>query len=673
MKPSFFTRHRRVLIGLGTATAFSLGLAATVMSFKSAVNVSNTPGATEKAKAARLAFQSGLEFRKAWLYTYSDAGAGNGPANVYARSSFDEGQSWSAPVLLSRDAQGLATGGQQITTAGGFITAADNGKPSLAAPPVTSGPRVLISWTSSYCPQDPVTGSAGHSGNYASAVQGQSSLTSGAAVDHPFHCVWVATSTDPQLLEWQSTQLTDGTRDAIGDVPASNATGTGFALAWQEDPAGLKPGEAEGPGDGGSGATVSAGTNIWYSHATATDGTQLRTHVRQASDNNSTATGAPGASRPNLAISGNTAVLAYEESACAGGSTGKCIVHHGFALSAPPFSQAPGAAGDPGSVMSDPSRNARRVRVALQGASAAPTSGLRSLLLWRESASQAGEGAPADIMIRRGFAHASGEGSDGYASADLLADTPKAITSGAEAGANANAHRALLRNNLIALAYDQTPSMAAADPARTQPPTATYNLYLARSTDSGASWTPARNLSRLTQAGLRVVEPRLVPTAGTVFNPLTGNPDPGDTQNTQVFFVAYGVENNDTQGTGGRIYLSRTSDQGQTFEPFVPVPGGPGAQSEAQLRVAPDGASVGVLWMQEQTPADTLSRDAMFAAAQPSTLATPVASGGGCTVSSGQATTDPLLPLMLALGVVGWLSRPRRQRGDPAADAPKAP
>lgn len=62
-------------------------------------------------------------------------------------------------------------------------------------------------------------------------------------------------------------RLTSGVRDA-NQLFAGGAGGAGFALTWQEDPLGLRPGSAEGPGDGWGGAVTSNGTDIWYSYIT---------------------------------------------------------------------------------------------------------------------------------------------------------------------------------------------------------------------------------------------------------------------------------------------------------------------------------------------------------------------------------------------------------------------
>lgn len=670
-------KQGKTAIAVAAMAVVSAAIAATALSFSTPVNVSQTPTPTEKAKDVRLAYKDGTNFKKAWVYTYGDGPVGS--ENVYVKYSFDEGATWSAAVLLSRDAAGAATGGQIITTKGGFSIAADNNKPNIFAPPATGGANVVVTWTSAYCPQDPT---ASNSGAYTSTVQGQSSLT-GGAIDHPYFCLWTATTTDPNLASWSTTQLTNGARDALGDVVTGNATATGYALTWQEDPAGLKPGEAEGPGDGGSGATVTPGTNIWYSWAATPSGATFRTNIRQASDNNDQVTsGAPGASRPNLAMSGNTAVLAYEENGCPGGSTGKCIRYHSFTYNAPTFSTVPGAEGEAGTIVSDVTKNARRVRFVLQGASAAPSSNLRTLLLWRESAASDGEGAPADIVIRRGLANAAAAGTSGFTAADILASSPQNLTNLAVTGANANAHRALIRNGFIALAYDMTPSMNGANAKISNPTTANYNLFLTRSTDSGVTWESARNLTNLTDITMRVVEPRIVATPGTIVNPLTGTADAGDTQNTNTFYLAYATEKNDATAAAGRVYVSRTTDQGATFETFVPVSSVAAGQSEAQLRATPDGSSVAALWMQEQTIGNELTKDAMFASAVPVTVADPVvpppttappaaeaptplegyySGGGGCVAAPNGAPFDPVLPLLAAAGLAGLGVRRRRK------------
>jgi hypothetical protein len=248
-----------------------------------------------------------------------------------------------------------------------------------------------------------------------------------------------------------------------------------------------------------------------------------------------------------------------------------------------------------------------------------------------------------------------------------LADAPRKITNLAASGGNANAHRAIMRDGFVALAYDLTENMAAADPEKTNPPTANYNLYLTRSKDGGSTWDTARNVSNLKDVSQRVVEPRLVPTPGTIVNPITSTPDPGDTQDAGTFFIAYATAKNNAASASGRVYVSRSTDQGVTLEPFVPVSSSSAGQSETQLRASPDGSSVGVLWMQEQTPGNELTKDAMFATAVPAAVLPPPApvevpkSGGGCTVTGRESPFDPLLPAVAMLSVIGLgLRRLRR-------------
>lgn len=596
----------RMGAALGLCAVAAAVYAATALHFGPEVNVSRTPTPTEKAKVVRLAYLHDGTFRKVWFFTYGDGPAGR--QNVYARHSFDEGATWSEPVLLSRDAANVATGGQSITAKGPLIFVADNEKPTIFAPPVTSGPVIVITWNSAYCPQNPAA--ANNAGSYDNPMQGVSDFDGDGTLDRPYHCLWVATTTDPLLAAWDVHQITNGERDVINEVIAGSATGSAFAMAWQEDPAGLQPGEGEGRGDGGMGSHVTGGTNVWYTHAPNANGVTLRANVAQLSDNNATGTGQPGASRPNLQISGATAVLAYEETACPGGSTGKCIVYHSFPYTAHD-------ANAPGTIVSDVTKNARRVRFFLQGAAAAGPSSLRTVLLWRETPFVTAA-APSDIIVRRGLVNAAERpGSTGFLPSDILADTPQNLTDVARFGGNANAHRAIVRGSFVGLAYDLTPSMDAANPEKTANPTANYNLIFTRSTNNGeaGSWSPALNLSRVDSPAFTVVEPRLVPTPGTIVNPLTGSPDAGDTQNPNVLFVSFATESNELVGKAGRVSVARSIDQGVTFERFVPVSSAAAGQSEAQLRPSPDGGSTSVLWMGEQTSGDPATKDAMFAMA----------------------------------------------------------
>jgi hypothetical protein len=237
-------------------------------------------------------------------------------------------------------------------------------------------------------------------------------------------------------------------------------------------------------------------------------------------------------------------------------------------------------------------------------------------------------------------------GSSGFLPSDILADTPQNMTNVARFGGNANAHRAVVRGSFIGLAYDLTPNMDAANPEKTAIPTANYNLYFTRSTNNGAagSWSPARNLSRIDSPTDTVVEPRMVPTPGTIVNPLTGTPDPGDTQNPNAIYVCYATETNTLVGKSGRVYVSRSLDLGLTFDPFVPISATTGGQSESQLRPSPDGMSAMVLWMGEQTLGDANTKEAMFAIGQPFELPDLALSAGSASFPA-----NSQLPLNLSI------------------------
>ena len=99
-----------------------------------------------------------------------------------------------------------------------------------------------------------------------------------AVAEVPFSCVWTArgemvAGDDPRTaalessyMRWFNTErLTSGRRDAIR-IEVAGVAGAGFAMTWQEDPEGLRPGQGEGPGEGWSGAIANSQTDVWYSY-----------------------------------------------------------------------------------------------------------------------------------------------------------------------------------------------------------------------------------------------------------------------------------------------------------------------------------------------------------------------------------------------------------------------
>jgi hypothetical protein len=72
------------------------------------------------------------------------------------------------------------------------------------------------------------------------------------------------------IVWYKPERITSGRRDAY--IPVVNsARGAGFAIAWQEDPKGLRPGKGKGPGEGWSGAISNHKTDIWYTYITRDD------------------------------------------------------------------------------------------------------------------------------------------------------------------------------------------------------------------------------------------------------------------------------------------------------------------------------------------------------------------------------------------------------------------
>jgi len=65
------------------------------------------------------------------------------------------------------------------------------------------------------------------------------------------------------IVWFKPERITSGRRDAYLPMVGS-ARGAGFAIAWQEDPSGLRPGKGKGPGEGWSGAISNHKTDIWY-------------------------------------------------------------------------------------------------------------------------------------------------------------------------------------------------------------------------------------------------------------------------------------------------------------------------------------------------------------------------------------------------------------------------
>jgi hypothetical protein len=246
-------------------------------------------------------------------YMQEDEGGG---FDIHAAVSLDEGSSWKR-INLSNNAKRSSTyngrmcftededhdddgdgedcdGGERrrleglVTT---FTFHGDNFKPTIVA----KGNKILVAWTSTNCkggvPGNQGDGDGPYGGdedgaddsNKLSSSDRESDrfLVKGRQMCHanipdkntPFSCVWAARGIVDEkygTIVWSKPErLTSGRRDALQLV--ASAHNKAWALAWQEDPRGMRVGEASGPGDGMSGATVNHKTDIWYSYLSDSD------------------------------------------------------------------------------------------------------------------------------------------------------------------------------------------------------------------------------------------------------------------------------------------------------------------------------------------------------------------------------------------------------------------
>jgi uncharacterized repeat protein (TIGR01451 family) len=571
--------------------------------------------------------------------------------------------SWSTPINLSGTAQlsSMQTDWNGDGNRTSYYGDSDNSHM------FSSGNHVVISWGDKYCP-----GGQQRSVTYLEFN----------SREIPMSCVYVAHATNnfAQLTDWTVNRLSDGSRDVKQDNNKGLSNGV-WAVVWQEDPLGLQPGEAEGPGEGSSGAKTSHGTDIWYTYtsnvATATSDIGVWSTPVRITDNHTgfgvsgsfnpiknTAgnsvdpgqidKGIAGASRANLQIVGGSnppnTVIAYEETkGSAGLDEGKFLRYHVF-----PYNNPPASANDKaGCIISDTDQNARRARFVAQ-TNAASGSGIRFAIFWRQGYYT--QGGPADIMMRIGYKSADAE-STGLNPADLdpavdpncfaldyasavnltsaaplnissntLQATPANLTDATDADflENARAHRAVLRSNDLYVGYIYTDDGVVA--AATD--LANYNFYVRRFNASNSVWGNPVNLSNITNTAINVLEPRLMGMPGN--QPGCTDPDnitnPENCQNKNVVIAAWGTETNVYEHIGGAqnldIYFTRTTDKAMHWEPLTMLASGPNIQGESQLRVTPDGNRVFAVWNETRNDGVTNS---MFRLGAPLTLYSDIA------------------------------------------------
>lgn len=572
--------------------------------------------AAAKSRLVRLTYSTPQGFVDSLVAVYAD---GVGPivwsfddslhaaADVFVTRSLDDGVTWTQPINLS-NAANLSSidcddDGDVATPPVPY--AGDAEKPNLVA----SGKRLLLTWASRYCP---------------SGVQRTVRYPEAADIEVPYGCLWSARSSDGGVTWLPAQRLTDAFRDAKQDVPRGN--GVGFAIVLQQDPKGLQPGDAEGPGDGGSGAKVSQGTDIWFSSlkvapfdaGTPFSEAQRLTDNFTRFDNDGFESGSSGSSRANFFLSGGNAVVAYEETKGVEGLVGKVVRYHVFSAF---DASLPDWTAGAGCIVSQIAENARRTRFVLQSDAFAASSGLRWILFWRQGLD--GQGGPADVVARFGRIDTGDPASTGWRPEDLWPPVVSGCTDSALAAGNAQplnlssveglaattdansvedarAHRALVRGDSIVMGWAYTPQ----SPLSTE--LASYDFFVRTSMDAGATWSASRNLSNLTDPRVSVVEPRLVGTPPSTL--------PGDLASSDVVIAAWGTEYNtlfpQRITMPLNIALTRSVDSGVTWGSVVPIADGPAAQSEAQLVIDPEGFRLYGIWQEEE--ADPAKIDAMF-------------------------------------------------------------
>lgn len=648
--------------------------------FEEPATISDPTKSTNKVKILRTPDRTlfaiyGLEQDTPNLAYDPKARATRKPYDIVISVSRDNGETWGAPINLSNAATlstslGIIEGtGAPPLDANGFANIAadprarpypgDADKPNV----FNVGNQIIITWGSNYCP----------GGEQRFIVYPELN-----GVTIPYSCMWVSrlrwNSTTgqfdtiwPGALPYRTEQLTSGLRDVKQDANRGNSTA--FVISWQEDALGLKLGEADGPGEGASGANVNNGTDVWYTNVQTTAFTtaawtapvRVTRNTRSTGPLQSTgdkATHPPGdydrgnvgASRANLGQIGTDVIVAYEETkGLQGFDEGKYVRYLTFPWNTPP------AGGADGCIISIPSENARRVRFLTQD-----TGTTKLVFIYKQG--EFTTGGPSDIFLRRTTNSlitpasldppvdaancTSSINSGGNPLVDLAAQPPAINFSGSDAlkggtgtapGAlsgdnpieNALAHRGQMRGNTILIGYSYTPDLFRFTYLDNVDP---YNFYIRRSTDGGATWSDAVNLTPEVTgpSRLSVREPRIVGTPGTVASGL-----PEDIQNPAAIWVAYGLQTNVREPiftpVDVDIYAMVSLDEGLTWTRSKALSVGDAeagfpdewADAETQIKVRPDGLQGHIVWGTKLLGVDTVSYrrvdvvdappDAMFA------------------------------------------------------------
>jgi hypothetical protein len=618
-------RSRTFLLSFVVASALLLmAMVPFVLDFSNPIEISSqTPDYQMAAKPKLMGMSSGRLIavyndaveNDPSRYVYDTKGDELRPArDVFARycesktTDCSLAENWTAPVNLSN----TALLSSMDADWDGDLDADTTRKPYMGdsekANVFNAGNRAVVTWLDAYCPDgDPV----------AQGMQAtlQRSVTYQERHDRevPFKCLWAAWSANGGISWAPAIQLSNAIRDAKQDVHRGLGSGH-WGIVWQEDPLGLALGEADGPGDGASGANTSNGTDIWYAYADPAwadadpnDGLGIW-HAPLRLTDNATATvsgggerdlvrdtqgvevqaadleaGIAGASRANFNLVDDSArsgkriaVVAYEESKGGQGEDeGKFIRMHTFTWNQPQ------AANPAGCLISDPMETSRRVRVVTQ-TGVGKANGLRMAIFWRQGTIS--QGGPADIMLRMGYASQTDTAVSGLGFGQLLpavdpacetsdypqalvlqnrpglnisSDTPNANrsnladTTGANFFESARAHRAVLRGDDLHLGWTWTNDSVVAQATNL----ANYNFWVRSYDDVTGDWRAPINLSQVSDVGIDVREPRLMgmPGNGPGCTDPANPTDPSDCQAKSTLVAAWGTAKNVYEHIGGAV------------------------------------------------------------------------------------------------------------------------
>ncbi|MBK8070159.1 MAG: exo-alpha-sialidase [Rhodanobacteraceae bacterium] len=570
------------------------------------------------------------------------------PFDIVVRVSIDNGDTWGPSLNISNTAS--LTSALGILEGTGAPALGPDGHPDIANDPRATdypgdsdkanvfnvGNNIIVTWGGTYCPggaqrfvvYPELNGiTVPYSCMYVSRLRWNSTT-------HAFDTVW------PGGLPYLTERLSNGLRDVKQDANRGNSSA--FVINWQEDPMGLKLGDADGPGDGASGANVNNGTDIWYaslptatfatsSWATATRITRNASDLGPLSSAGDKATHPPGdydrgnvgASRANIGQIGTNVIIAYEETKGSQGFViGKYIRYHTFVWNLPPVG------GEVGCIISEPHENARRVRFLTQEA----TNDVPRVFFYKQG--EYDQGGPSDIFLRRTTGgqitpeslsppvdavncrssvvtggnpqiDITQPAALNFSGSDALkggTGTAPGALSGDNPIENALAHRGVIRGNTIIVGYSYTPDLFRFQYLDDTDP---YNFFIRRSTDGGLTWSEAVNMTpEITgPSRLTVKEPRIVGTPPTVAGGL-----PGNTQNPNVIYVGYGLQTNAREPIevprDVDIYMMVSLDEGLSWTRAKALSAGDvqGGYNdsledfETQIKVRPDGLEGHVVW-----------------------------------------------------------------------------